>query len=58
MTGPNDPDHDTVQGVNAEQSRIVRYACLFGKHYVWVHLADGTLALHLDPQPPRRHPLH
>ncbi|MFJ2004800.1 hypothetical protein [Streptomyces chartreusis] len=57
MADPHDLDHETMQGLNVEPSRIARYAYLFGKHYVWVHLADGTLALYPDPQPPRRHPL-
>lgn len=41
-----------------QQARIIRYAALFGKHYVWVRLPDGTLALHPDPQPPGQRPTH
>ena len=36
-----------------EQPRILAPAVLFGKHYVWVRLPDGRLALYPDPLRPR-----
>ena len=38
-----------MQGVAMEQLRILGFTILFGKHYTWVRLPDGRVALAPDP---------